>query len=76
MRFKLIDARNRHQLTQKQLAQRLGVVQTTYQRYESGDSMIPAVAAQALIALLGITLDDCLLDEAPKAIAPEAPKAE
>lgn len=54
----LIAARRAVGLTQVEVAKRVGVAQTTYSKWESGESGMQAIHVRPLAKALGLTLDD------------------
>lgn len=50
----LIDARKRANLTQEELAERIGISRTAYVRYESGDRNPTPTTASKLENILGV----------------------
>ena len=51
------DLREDHDLTQKQLAEKLGLYTTTYARYEQGNQEIPFYLAIELAMFYNVSLD-------------------
>ena len=51
------DLREDHDMTQKQLAQLLGMSQTGYSKYETGENDIPTATLIRLARLYGTSID-------------------
>lgn len=54
----LVAARRASGLTQVEVAKRVGVAQSTYSKWEAGESDMQAVHIRPLAKALGLTLDD------------------
>lgn len=54
---RLRDMREDHKLTQDKLAQKLGIIQTVYSRYERGYQTIPLEHLIKLADLYGVSVD-------------------
>lgn len=57
---RIAEARKSQNLTQQQVADRLGIAQQTYAGYEVGYSRIPASMLPSLAQDLGLTLDELM----------------
>lgn len=57
---RIIQARKAQDLTQQQVADRLGVAQHTYAQYELGIRRVPASTLPQLARDLGITMDELM----------------
>jgi len=57
---RIAQARKAQNLTQQQIANRLGIAQQTYAGYEVGHTRIPASMLPLLAQDLGITLDELM----------------
>ncbi len=64
MGTRIAQARKKKGLTQQQMADELGIAQQTYAHYEVGDVRIPTFALPALGALLGMTPNELLGQDA------------
>ena len=68
-RFALIDAlvkaRKQHQLTQRELAERIGVTKTVISRVESGKHSPRLEMAYDIARAIGLRLDIKLVEESP-----------
>ncbi|HIS27107.1 MAG TPA: helix-turn-helix transcriptional regulator [Candidatus Pullilachnospira intestinigallinarum] len=51
------DLRQDHNLTQKQIAQKLGIAQNTYSQYENGVNGLPVEILIALCKLYNVSAD-------------------
>ncbi len=73
--FNLKEVRRKKNITQVELAEKLGIHQQTISRYESGGK-VPQVDTAALIAeALGVTLDELvIIREAKKEVAKDLNK--
>lgn len=56
----LVAARRAAGLTQVEVAKRVGVAQSTYSKWEAGESDMQAVHVRPLAKALALTLDDVL----------------
>jgi len=57
---RIAQARRAQNLTQQQIADRLGIAQQTYAGYEVGHTRIPASMLPSLAQDLGVTLDELM----------------
>jgi transcriptional regulator with XRE-family HTH domain len=57
---RIAQARKAQNLTQQQIADRLGIAQQTYAGYEVGHTRIPASMLPSLAQDLGVTLDELM----------------
>jgi transcriptional regulator with XRE-family HTH domain len=71
---RITQARKERGLTQQQLAEQLGIVQQTYAHYEAGDVRFPASTLPILGQILGLTPEELLGQEQPKAKRGPTPK--
>lgn len=70
----IVTLRRLNDLTQEELAGRLGVSRQTVAKWESGESVPDLVNAQALAALFGVTLDDLVTHSEEVAGFPVPPR--
>jgi transcriptional regulator with XRE-family HTH domain len=72
---RIANARKAQDLTQQQLAKRLGIAQQTLAHYESGDRSFPASVLPKLAENLSLTVNELLgQDRRPKGKRGPAPK--
>lgn len=57
---RIVSARKSRDLTQQEMAERLGIAQQTYAQYESGIRRIPASMLPKLAQDLGLSLDELM----------------
>lgn len=74
-RHRLSEARRRKDLTQGELAKLIGTTQGTLSRIERGTATPDAAQAQRLIAILQVTLDDCVRVDIDESAANDSTKA-
>ena len=55
--FRIKDLREDHDLSQKEIAEAMGLYTTTYARYERGEQEIPLFIAVALAKYYKVSLD-------------------
>lgn len=70
----IVTLRRLNDLTQEELAGRLGVSRQTVAKWESGESVPDLVNAQALATLFGVTLDDLVTHSEEAAGFPVPPR--
>ncbi len=55
--LRLKELRNEHNLTQKQIAEKLHIKQNTYSQYENGDRQVPLEIVIMLSKFYGVSTD-------------------
>lgn len=70
----LTELRKIHQLTQEELAERLGVSRQTLSKWETGESLPDIEKTRALAGLFGVTLDNLVCYESSRDGLPIPPK--
>jgi transcriptional regulator with XRE-family HTH domain len=71
---RVASARKARNLTQQQMADRLGIAQQTYAQYETGRARFPASMLPKLAQDLSMTLDELMGQERPRARPGPTPK--
>lgn len=64
----LKDYRERHSITQQELAKRLGLSQSTLSAIENGDSIPRILTARRIAKVINVTVPEMFAEQSPEAV--------
>lgn len=64
----LKDYRERHNITQQELAKRLGLSQSTLSAIENGDSIPRILTARRIAKVINVTVPEMFAEQLPEAV--------